>query len=150
MHNHDLEWSCPQALMGKCFILLLPCSKEQPCCPLHTCDNSRFFALLTSNSLILDGLKKQEPGDSHSTHARKFFARSDHTKVLPANPQLLYLSCLCLSSTHIQVGDTGRRKTQASAVFLLMLPCKVHPLSTISLTLQTPATKHGARAKLEQ
>lgn len=66
--------------MGKSFVFLLPCSRHQLCCLLHTCDNSGFFALLTSNSLILDGLDEQEPGESHPTHARKFFIRSDQPR----------------------------------------------------------------------
>lgn len=66
---------CPQVLMGKCFVFLLPYSRDKPCCLLHTCDNSRFFALLTSKTSILDGLDEQKAGESHPTCSTKFFTR---------------------------------------------------------------------------
>lgn len=83
LSDHAQPWPgmapllCPQALIGKCFVFSLPYGRDQPCCLLHTCENSRFFALLTSRSSILDGHYEQNPGESHPTCARKFFTRSE-------------------------------------------------------------------------
>ena len=105
--------------MGKHFVFLLPCSRAQPCCLLHTCDNSGLFALLTSNILILDGLDEQEAGEAQPTRARKFFARSDQPS------SCLPLLSFCTPPDPVSLPHTFRWETQGGGRHKLTMPGRV-------------------------
>lgn len=142
---------CPQTLIGKCFVFLLPYSRDKPRCLLHTCENSRFFAFLTSKTSILDGLDEQKAGESHPTCARKFFTRSgqprSYTCPSSAPALLLTLPLLCaqLDGRHSEKEGTSPCSFPSDASLQGPSSC----LFTTLYNLQNPGTKHGARTMAE-